>query len=322
MATRNTNTNATSGYWDEMFINAYTTGYKHVMQETRDVYSGATMVDVLQGENKSYDFVGTIELIEKTDRFGNIPIQDVTHNRRWMSPVYYRRGVYVDDEDAIAMHADPSSDYIQAIAKGVIRKKNDVIYDAFEANVNGGDNPGDDTYAFSDTLFTSGSANGRTIAHDTTNAFAAGGTSTGLTIEKLILAREALVDLHNDPNEVFHFVGSQRQVSQLIREAETQSIDTSPFKSLAVGNVPEFLGFYIHVDHNVVVGTTNDVGGDTNIYPCYAWSKQGILFAQHQSPIFKVDWLPEKAIWQISCRVGMNAIRMDENCIIKIECVA
>jgi len=35
-----------------------------------------------------------------------------------------------------------------------------------------------------------------------------------------------------------------------------------------------------------------------------------------------VDWIPQKQIWQVSCRCGMNAIRMDEDKVIKIECAA
>jgi hypothetical protein len=46
-----------------------------------------------------------------------------------------------------------------------------------------------------------------------------------------------------------------------------------------------------------------------------------MLFAKHESPIFNVDWLPRKQIWQISARVGMNSIRMDEDKVLAIECI-
>jgi hypothetical protein len=320
MTDRNTNTNTTSGYWDEAFYNAYTAGYKHVLQESRDAYAGTTMVDRLEGENKAYDFVGTIELTKKAKRFEDLPLDDVAHNRRWMSPVYYRKRVFVDDEDQIALLADPTSAYIQAMAKGIIRLKNDVIYAAFDANVSGGENPGELNYVLDVTnAFTTASAAGRLIPHDATNSFAKGGTSAGLTIEKLILARQALTELHNDPNQMFFMSVSPRDMSNLIREAETQSYDTSPFKSLAVGGVPEFMGFKFITDYNIALGTTNDADGDTNVTECYAWAKEGVLFAQHEAPIFKVDWHVDKQVYQVSARVGMNAIRMDENCVVKVE---
>ena len=320
MTTQYGNVNDTSGY-AEAFYNAYKSGYEHVLQESKDVYAGVTAIDVLEGEKKFYDFVGTIELDKKTARFGDIPIDDINHNRRSMSPVWYRKGVYVDREDDIALHTDPTSSYIQALAKGVIRTKNDVIYAAFEATVNGDVAGTTDTYAFNDAVCAPTTAGGgRTIVHDTTSNYAAGGTSTGMSIEKLILAREALVQLKNDPNQMFNIVCSQRQMSDLLREAETQSIDTNIIRALHAGTISEYHGFRFIVDYNVTSETDGDIDGDEDIYSCYAFTSDALLFAQHMNPIFNVDWLPAKQIYQVSARVGMNAIRMDEDKVIKIEC--
>jgi hypothetical protein len=236
-----------------------------------------------------------------------------------MNPRYFRKRIFVDDEDQIALLADPTSAYITAFAKGVIRTKNDVIYAAFDKNVKGGDSPGDDTYVLSDTVYTKGGV-GRTIVHDTTNSFAAGGTSTGLTINKLTLARQALTELHNDPNQIFNLAISPQQMSDLLREAETQSIDTNIVRSLHAGTISEFSGFRFITDFNITKGSSNDIDADTNIYPCFAWAQSGMLFAQHESPIFSIDKNIDKQVWQISSRVGMNSIRMDEGSVIKIEC--
>lgn len=322
MATRNSNTNSTAGYWDEAFYNAYTAGFKHVLQESRDAYGDSVMMDALEGENKAYDFVGKIDLDEKTTRFEDLPRDDVAHNRRWMSPKWYRKRVFVDDEDQIALLADPTSDYIKGLAKAVIRKKNDVIYNAFNANVSGGETPGDDTYTLDTTAVYSNGGTGRVIPHDTTKSFATGGTSSGLTIEKLILARQALSEMFNDPNQVFYCTIGPQQMSDLLREAETQSIDTNIKRSLVDGTVDAFTGFKFIVDHNITIGSSNDLNSDTNVYTCYAWAKEGMLYAQHQAPIFKVDWHVDKQVWQVSARVGMNAIRMDEDAVIQIECAA
>lgn len=323
MTQYNANTSASS--YTEAFYSAYKAGYEHVLQEMKDVYAGVTRMDSLEGERKAYDFVGTIDFTQKGSRFADVPISDITHNRRWMVPSWYEAGVYIDDLDKIALHTDPQGDYIQALAKGAIRKKNDVVYAAFEATVQGGKDYGDNTYAFNDTLLTTGnawvSAGARTIPHDATNGALAGGTSSGLTIEKLILAREALVTLKNDPNQIFNIVCNQRQISDLFREAEAQSLDTSPFQALANGQMLPFHGFRFIIDWNITLGATNnDVDADTKIYPCYAFTNDAILVAMHQTPVFKVDWLPQKQIWQIYSRIGVGAIRMDEDRVIKIEC--
>ncbi len=321
MADFNTNTNSTTGY-TEAFFNSYTAGYEAVLQQRKPMYQGLVREERIEGENESYDFLGTIELDEKTSRFEDIPLEDLTHNRRWITPKWYRKGTLVDKEDDIALHTDPTGDYIQALAKGVIRKENTVITAAFFANVNGGKLPGDATYVLEDALYTtSTSAAGRTIAHDTTSAFLGGGVSTGLTIEKLTLARQALEELENDPDDMFYIAVAPKQMSDLLREAETQSIDTNIVRSLVAGVVNEYMGFRFVITNNIVIGSSNDVDGDTSVFECPVWTKEGMLFARHESPIFNVDWLPRPQIWQISARAGMNAIRMDEDKVLKIECI-
>ena len=322
MTTYYTNTNDTTGY-TEAFYNAYTAGYEHVLQERKPQFQGLVREERIEGENESYDFLGTIELDQKVTRFEDIPIEDMTHNRRWIFPVWYRKGIFVDKEDDIALHTDPTSDYIQALAKGVIRKENDVIVAAFQANVKGGKDPGDDSFRIvTDSLYTTvATTASRIIAHDVKADFTVGGVSTGLTIEKLILARQMLTELENDPDDMFYVGVAPKQTSDLLREAETQSIDTNMIRSLVAGVVNEYMGFRFVVSNNFLIGTTNDADSDTNVFELPVWTKEGMLFARHETPIFNVDWLPRKQIWQISARVGMNAIRMDEDKVGFIECI-
>lgn len=318
MATYNQNTNSTTGY-TEAFYNSYSTGYEHVLQEMTDVYSGKVRQDRIEGENRAYDFLGTIDLEEKGSRFEDIPITDMTHNRRWLYPRWFRKGIFEDDEDSIVLHSDPTSDYIQALAKGGVRLKNDVVYNAFFSDVKGGKEPGDDTFTFNEAAYTKGGT-GRVIVHDADDDFSAGGTSSGLTIEKLILAKEALSNLKNDPNQTAYIGVSPKQISDLLREAETQSIDTNIVRALYAGEIDEYMGFKFVTDYNITKGSSNSVDG-TDVYQLPVWTPEGMLFASHQTPMFNVDWLPRKQIWQISARMGMNAMRMDEDKVLQIECI-
>ena len=314
--------NTVPGY-QEAFYNAYTPMMEQILQENKRAYSGAVMQEVIEGENQAYDFVGTIELDQKTSRFEDIPIQEMEHTRRWISPEWYRKGIFVDKEDDIALLMDPTSSYIQALGLGEVRKENDVINAAWFGTVQGGKLPGDSTYSFTNSVFTeTAGTGGRTIVHDAKNNYAAGGTSTGLTIEKLILAREALIQLKNDPNEEMYIACNPRQLSDLLRQAETQSIDTNIVRSLVNGSITKYMGFNFIIDYNISLGSSNDADSDTNVYELPCWTKTGMLFARHQTPILGVDWLPRKQIWQVSARTGMNAIRRDEDRVLKIECVA
>ena len=323
MTTRARNTNSITGY-TEAFFNSYTAGYEHVLQERKPQYQGLLREERIEGENESYDFLGTIELDPKTTRFEDIPIEDMTHNRRWIAPKFFEKGIFVDKLDDIAMHTDPTSDYIQALAKGEIRRENITVTNSFFANVSGGKSPGDDIYTFTESLYvtsTNTTTAGRVVAHDVQADFTAGGVSSGLTIEKLVLARQALIELENDPDDMFYIAVSPKQMSDLLREAETQSIDTNIIRSLVSGVVNEYMGFRFVVTNRIEIGSSNDVDADTNVYEVPVWTKEGMLFAKHTSPIFSVDKLPRKQIWQISARVGMAAIRMDEDKVLRIECI-
>jgi hypothetical protein len=318
------NTNTTRGY-TEAFVNAYTPGYELVLQEMADVYAGKTRVDSIVGENKSYDFLGTIELEEKLERFADLPIDDMVHNRRWVFPRWFRKAILVDNEDQIMQHTDPTSAYIQALGNGVVRLKNDVIHAAFFANVKGGKAPGDSTYHFNNTLIApTTSEGGRTIPHDCADEeYAKGGESKGLTLNKLQMATRALGELKINVNGPRYIGVTHKHLNDLIFDAKTQSVDTSPFKSLAVGTINNWGGWTFVLDYNILKGTSNDTDTDTDVYELPVWVPEGMLFAQHATPQFAIDRLPRKGLYvhQIAAQCGMNCIRMDEDRVLKIEAI-
>lgn len=323
MGTYYGNTNTTRGY-PEAFVNAYTPGYEHVLQEMDDVYAGKTRVDQLRGEQKAYDFLGTIDLEKKKTRFEDLPVDDMVHNRRWMYPEWYRKAIFVDKEDEIMEHTDPTGDYIQALANGVVRLKNDVIHGSFFADVKGGKNPGDDTYSFNNTLIAPTTAEGgRTIVHDLVEEeFSAGGTSTGLTLNKLQMATRAFGELKVNLNGPRYIGVTHKHINDLIFEAKTQSRDTSPLQSLAQGTITNWGGWNFVIDYNITKGSSNSVDG-TSVYELPVWVPQGMLFAQHATPQFAIDRLPRKGlyVYQIAAQCGMNCIRMDEDRVLKIETI-
>lgn len=318
--------NTTRGY-TEAFVNAYTPGYEHVLQELDDVYAGKTRVDVLSGENKAHDFIGTIELEKKKTRFEDLPVDDMVHNRRWMFPEWYRKAIFVDNEDKIMEHTDPTGPYMQALANGVVRLKNDVVHGSFFANVKGGKNPGDDTYAFNNTLIApTTSEGGRTIPYDLVEEeFAAGGTSSGLTLNKLQMATRAFGELKVNLNGPRYIAVTHKHINDLIFDAKLQSIDTAPYKALSLGTLPgmSWGGWTFVIDYNITKGTSNSYAGGQNVYELPVWVPQGMLYAQNASPEFAIDRLVRKGlhVYQIAAQCGMNCIRMDEDRVLKIETI-
>ncbi len=324
MTTYYGNTNNTRGY-TEAFINAYTPGYTHVLQELDDVYAGKTRVDSIKGEFKSYDFLGTIEMEKKKARYEELPVGDFVHNRRWIYPEWYRKRVFVDSEDEIMEHTDPTGEYIQGLANAIVRLKNDVVHAAFFADVKGGKNPGDDTYSFKNTLMAPTTAQGgRTIPHDCVEQeFSKDGTSTGLTLNKLQMATRALGELKVNLNGPRYIGVTDKHINDLVFDPKCQSIDTSPLKALAVGGMVTWGGWIFVKDYNITLGSSNDIDEDTNVYELPVWVPSGMIFAQNNVPQFGIDRIPEMGLYvhQIVAQCGMVAARCEEDKVLKIETI-
>lgn len=308
--------------YNDAFIQAYTASYAQVPQERKNIFDGTVMPSPLTGEYMSFDDIAISTMREKTTRFSEVVHSDNEFRRRWLFPKWYYDAKMVDKQDNIALHTDPSGAFITGMTYAIERKKRDVILASFDASVTGGKNPGDTTYSFTNTAISN--ATGRVIVHDTTNGGAVGGTSTGLTVEKLILIREKFSSLGIPDGMPIYLVTSFRQKSDLLREAEIQSMDTSDVKALVNGQVDSYMGIKFLTTNAITLGSSNDVDGDTNVYKCYAWIPEGIKFASHLAPTFSIDRRVDLVgdAWQIKADFGCNAIRMHEDLVIKVECAA
>ena len=295
----------------EMFINAYTAAYEQVPQERRNPFDGKVSMTPLTGEYMSFDDVGTSTIREKETRFADVIHQDVEFRRRWLSPRYFYTTQLVDKQDNIALHTDPTSGFIPSMTYAIERKKRDVILEAFDAAVTSGKTPAaGTTFDYTNSAFDA-SGTGRTIVD--------GGT--GLTVEKLIQIREAFASLDVDTTNI-HLAVSPYQKSDLLRQAETQSIDTSEVKALVAGQINKYMGITFVETTGIAEGSSNLVGGGSG-WECWAWIPEGVKFASHLAPTFRIDYLPEKVgeTWQIKADFGCNAIRMHEDMVLKVEAV-
>lgn len=307
----------------DAFINAYTAGYAQVPQEMRNPFDGYVSTVPLSGEQMSFDDIGISVVKEKSTRFADLTYGDNEFRRRWLFPrFFYAESKLVDRQDLIATHADPTSAFMQSMTYAIERKKRDVIIEAFDATVTGGKNPGNTTFAFTNTAISN--AAGRVIVHDTTDNGAAGGTSTGLTSDKLVLLQQKFSDLGVPDGVPINLVCAFRQIADLRREAVLQSTDTSSIQALMERRIKSLMGINFVVTNAITLGTSNDIDGDTNVYECFAWVPEGIKYAPHLAPSFGIDKLPTKVgdVWQIKADFGCNAIRMHEDLVIKIECAA
>lgn len=308
--------------YTDLFYLAYTSQLKDVPQERRNVFDGTMTMDALEGEYKSYDDIGISTLRKKTTRFAQVVHSDNDMRRRWLYPEWYYDAKLVDRQDQIAQLADVENGFMRSMIYASERQMRDVILASFDATVTGGKNPGDTSYSFTNTAIYN--STGRTVPHDATSDGNKGGTSAGLTVEKLILIREKFASLDIPDGVPIYLACSPRQKSDLLREAETQSIDTSEIKSLVSGQINQYMGINFVTTNAITLGSSNDIDTDTNVYECFAWIPEGMVFAKHLAPQFSVakrDDLVGDA-WQIKIDMGFNAIRLHEDMVLKVECAA
>ena len=311
----------------DAFINAYNSGYADVPQERKNPFEGTTASAPMTGENMSFDDVGVSAMIEKSTRFAKLTYGDIEHRRRWWSPRwFYPEPLLIDKQDEIAQHADPTSSYMRNMMYAMERQKRDVILASFDKTVVGGKAPGDVSggYTFDSSNAISVAA-GRTIVHDSDNSGAVGGTSTGMTPEKIVLAQTKFSDLGVDDGMPINFCCSYHQIADLRRNAIAQSLDTSIIQALMQRKIPDgFMGINRWIVTNAITEETNgDLNADTDVYNCFFWVPEGIMYSQQLSPTFSVDPLVDRVgdTWQIKANFGCNAIRMHEDLVLRCECI-
>ena len=76
------------------------------------------------------------------------------------------------------------------------------------------------------------------------------------------------------------------------------------------------------ITNSITIGSSNDVDSDTNVFDCFFYIPEGIMYAAQTAPTFSVDRLPDRVgdTWQIKADFGCNAIRMHEDLVLKVEC--
>ena len=305
----------------DAFVNAYTAGYAQVPQEMRNPFEGSFDYVQLQGEQMSFDDIGVSSGKEKKTRFAELEFADQDFRRRWLFPrFFYPDPKLVDRQDAIALHTDPTSAFMQSMMYYIERKKRDVCLEAFKADVYGGKNPTASTFTFTNTAVSN--AAGRVIVHDTNPDGTAGGTSTGLTEDKILLAQQKFSDYGIPDGTPMYIACGFKQLRDLRSNAILQSSDTSDIKALMNREIRQLMGVNFVLTNAITVGSLNDVDGDTNVFECWAWVKGGMKFAPHLTPKFSIDPRVDMVgdVWQIKADFGCNAIRMHEDMVIKIEC--
>jgi hypothetical protein len=147
---------------------------------------------------------------------------------------------------------------------------------------------------------------------DSNNQIAVGGA--GLTLAKLIEAKEILDSNDVDPSIPRYIAVSPKQITNLLDDPEVTSADYNTVRALVKGELDTYVGFKFV--------TTNRLGLDgSGDRRCFAWAMDGIKLAVGKEPTARIDERADKSYaTQVYYCMSVGATRMEEAKVVEIIC--
>lgn len=277
------------------FVNQFSSNIQMLSQQMGSLLRNAVDVETVNGEKAFFDQVGSAAAVLRTTRHADTPLIDTPHSRRMVTLSDYEYADLVDDQDKVRLLVDPTSTYARAAAAAMGRAMDDVIISAALGSAK------------------TGKDGSTTTAFDTSNnQIAAGGG--GLTLAKLIEAKEILDSGDVDPSIPRYIACSPKQISDLLNNTTVTSSDYNTVKALAMGEINSFVGF------NFIVTNRLGVDGSSN-RRVFAWAMDGIKAAIGKEPSARIDERADKSYaTQIYYCMTLGATRMEEKKVVEVLC--
>ena len=259
----------------------------------------------VEGLMKRFDFIGEIDGVQQANsRFTPIVPVDPSHTNRWLTTQPNEQAVFVDKKDIKRVVIDPKSDYMTRIVRAFVRKREDVIIEAFDAAV------------------TSGESGGSTTSFDTTNNLIDSGGTYNLTLEKLqdtLFTLETRAFAYQMPGVRKYFVWTPAQKRALLRTTEATSSDFNTIKALVKGELNEFMGFEFITSSRLVSADGLAIGSSVN-RECYAFLGDAMVLGEGMERITDVYERKDltKYPWQLYALEDIGAMRKHEEMIVKV----
>lgn len=309
------------------FVDEFHDDLYHACQQKESLLGQTVRTEygLIAAEDKAFDMMNEFALQEKTGRSPETPHIDPETQRRWVTTTPYHNSVRFDKDDDLSIKLNLTGDFVTAFRQAVNRKKDDIVIAAFEAATTSGRRAGSTiTWASQggNTAYTAKDT-GRTIPHDCATANCSG-SDTGMTTEKIELALEYFSNNQVDSDIPIWCAISPRQATNLFGQEEYVNVDYNDGKPLTTGRL---LGNWMGVNWvstpKIVLGSSNDIGGDTAVYECWMWAMDGMILGIADELTIEIDRLPTQSYCQqVYVHMNMGCMRFDEDKIIKIECQA
>tara|TARA_A100001201_G_scaffold1110_2_gene2796 strand:- start:1123 stop:1983 length:861 start_codon:yes stop_codon:yes gene_type:complete len=276
------------------FVEQYKSNVFHLAQQKGSKLRDAVRTESVVGKSHFFERIGSTAAVKRTSRHADTPRVDTPHSRRKVTMDDYDWADLIDDSDKVRLLISPQSEYAKAGAYAMGRTMDDVIIAAATGNAFGGVSGGS-TIAL---------PAGQKIAHG----------STGLTIAKLISAKETLDAANVDPDEGRTIVCSAKQISDLLGTTQITSSDFNSVKALVQGDIDTFMGFkFIRSER---LGT--DSNGNRQVL---AFTNTSIGLALGKDIQTKISERADKNYsTQVYLCMTIGATRVEDEKVVEIAC--
>ena len=275
------------------FVNQFSANVQMLSQQMGSLLRNAVDTESVNGEKAFFDQVGQAAAVLRTSRHADTPLVETPHTRRMVTMSDYEYADLIDDSDKVRLLVDPTSTYSRAAAAAMGRAMDDVIITAALGTSQTG----------KDGSTSTALPAGQKIAHG----------SAGLTIAKLVSAKELLDAASVDPSIPRHIVVSPKQISDLLNNTTVTSADFNTVKALAQGEINSFVGF------NFIV--SNRLTDDGTSRQVIAFAQDGLKLAVGKEPAARIDERADKSYsTQVYYCQTIGSTRMEESKVVEIAC--
>jgi len=279
---------------EQYYVEQYQNTIRILVQQKTSRLEGTTIPPIqVTGDALYWERMGSTEAVDLVTRHDDTPNIEVDHSRRKQTATPKVWATLLDKEDQVRMLVDPKNYYNQIARMAFNRAKDSIIITAL----------GGTSY--------SGQTGTTAVVLPSDQKIAHGGV--GLTLTKLITAKETMDADEVDEEAERYIVVAARQISDLLAVTEVKSADYNTVKALVEGKIDTFMGFkFIR---------TQLLELTSNVRYCYAYSKGAIGYGTLSEIESKIDQRSDKNYaWQVWGKMDMGATRIEEEQVIEIAC--
>lgn len=285
------------GLYDEGYRVAFELEVKHALQQMESLLTPCCVKGNVKGEHLYTDYLDAFTATTVTDTNAATVNTEPTFTRRRVGLSRKTIAPFLDTATDIKMgEADVLTAIRQGAISGLSRSMDDIIYTAFDADVESG-KAGAGTISFDDDMTVSGTS---------------GLTSTVVVDAKTLIEDNAVGFYGNDE---YYFVCTPKQIGNLLNDDKVGSADYNTRKPLSRGRVGEYMDFtFVPVSSEII-----DLVGSNR--KCFAFSKRAMFWGVAQDLRVAITERADRNFTtQVFVEYFAGALRHYEGLICKVLC--